>query len=160
MGNSIKTKGTELNIIFSIVMLVCLICLSFYGMYSNTFFFNRPENYIFPFLTLIHFLYLYVLWFKITQGEYPDLIMKNIEYVMYGILLVYFYEISETYLILGSQYEFQDHVIPNTFMPIGILTITLQTLLVLFTIWSFIIRKQRVGKYDFDYLNNHIDAWE
>jgi|TARA_R110000868_G_scaffold36074_4_gene128474 hypothetical protein len=103
---------------------------------------------------------MYVLWFKITEKEYPDMIMKNIEYVMYGILLVYIYEISESFFILGSQNEFLDHVIPSTFMPMGILTISLQSILVLLTIWSFVIRKQKIGKYDFDYLNNHIDAWE
>jgi|TARA_R110000796_G_scaffold47977_5_gene115059 hypothetical protein len=92
--------------------------------------------------------------------EYPDMIMKNIEYVMYAVLLAYAYNISETFLILGSQNEFQDHVIPSSFVPMGILIISIQTLLVLLTVWSFIIRKRIVGKYDFDYLNNHIDAWE
>jgi hypothetical protein len=88
------------------------------------------------------------------------MIMKNIEYVMYGMVLVYAYNIYGTFLTLGSQNEFQDHVIPSTFVPMGILIITFQALLVLLTVWSFIIRRQRVGKYDFDYLNNHIDAWE
>ncbi|WP_157941168.1 MULTISPECIES: hypothetical protein [Arenibacter] len=160
MGNSIKSVVPKLNIILTTITIACLLCLSFYSMYGNTFIFSRVENYIFPFLTIIHFLYLYVLWFKITENEYPDMIMKNIEYVMYGILLVYLYEISETFLILGSQNEFQDHVIPSSFEPMGILIIALQSFLILLTVWSFVIRKQRVGKYDFDYLNNHIDAWE
>lgn len=148
------------NILLTIVVLLALIVLSFYGMYGNTFFFNKAENYIFPLLTLTHFLYLYVLWFKITEREYPDVIMKNIEYIMYGIVLVYGYEIFSTYTILSTHNEFQDHVIPNTFMPMGILIVTLQTILVCLSIWSFAIRKIRVGKYDFDYLNNHLDAWE
>jgi hypothetical protein len=88
------------------------------------------------------------------------MIMKNIEYVLYGMVLFYGYSIYGSFLMLGSQNEFQDHVIPSTFVPMGILIITLQALLVLLTVWSFIIRRQRVGKYDFDYLNNHIDAWE
>ncbi|RTE51958.1 hypothetical protein EHW67_17295 [Arenibacter aquaticus] len=148
------------NVLLTIVVLLALIVLSFYGMYGNTFFFNKAENYIFPLLTLTHFLYLYVLWFKITEREYPDSIMKNIEYIMYGIVLVYGYEIFSTYTILSTHNEFQDHVIPNTFMPMGILIVTLQTILVCLSIWSFAIRKIRVGKYDFDYLNNHLDAWE
>ncbi|MCK0145875.1 hypothetical protein MWU78_09485 [Arenibacter sp. F26102] len=160
MGNPIKTTIPKLNIILSVLVIACLLCLSFYSMYGGTFIFNRIENYIFPFVTIIHFLFMYVLWFKITENEYPDMIMKNIEYIMYGILLVYLYEISETVLVLASQNEFQNHVIPSSFMPMGILIISLQSLLVLLTIWSFVIRKQRVGKYDFDYLNNHIDAWE
>lgn len=88
------------------------------------------------------------------------MIMKNIEYIMYGIVLVYLYKISETIITFSSQYDFQDHVIPNSFVPMGILIMTLQSLLIILTIWSFVLRKQRVGKYNFDYLNNHIDAWE
>ncbi|MCM4163147.1 MULTISPECIES: hypothetical protein [unclassified Arenibacter] len=160
MENSVKRTAPQINIILTIVALVALIILGFYSMYGNTFVFNRLESYIFPFLTIIHFLYLYVLWFKITEKEYPDMIMKNIEYVLYGMVLFYGYSIYGSFLMLGSQNEFQDHVIPSTFVPMGILIITLQALLVLLTVWSFIIRRQRVGKYDFDYLNNHIDAWE
>tara|TARA_R110000744_G_scaffold17276_3_gene46966 strand:- start:2227 stop:2709 length:483 start_codon:yes stop_codon:yes gene_type:complete len=160
MENSVKRTTPKIIIALTIVSMLSLIILGFYSMYGNTFIFNRFESYIFPFLTLIHFLYLYVLWFKITEMEYPDMIMKNIEYVMYAILLVYGYNIYETFLIFGSQNEFQDHVIPSSFVPMGILIIALQTLLVLLTVWSFVIRKRIVGKYDFDYLNNHIDAWE
>ncbi len=160
MENSVKRTTPKIIIVLTIVSLLSLIVLGFYSMYGNTFIFNRFESYIFPFLTMIHFLYLYVLWFKITEMEYPDIIMKNIEYVMYAVLLAYAYNISETFLILGSQNEFQDHVIPSSFVPMGILIISIQTLLVLLTVWSFIIRKRIVGKYDFDYLNNHIDAWE
>ncbi|MEZ4968053.1 MAG: hypothetical protein R2814_00010 [Flavobacteriaceae bacterium] len=160
MANSVKKTAPKINIILTIVSLVSLILLGFYSMYGNTFVFNRLESYIFPLLTMIHFLYLYVLWFKITEMEYPDMIMKNIEYVLYGVVLVYGYNIYGTFLLLDSQNEFQNHIIPSTFVPMGILIIAIQTLLVLLTVWSFIIRRQRVGKYDFDYLNNHIDAWE
>lgn len=160
MENSVKRTTPQFNIVLTIISLVSLIVLGFYSMYGNIFIFNRIESYIFPVLTLIHFLYLYVLWFKISENEYPDMIMKNIEYIMYGILLAYAYNIYETYLILASQSEFQDHVIPTSFEPMGMLIISLQSLLVLLTLWSFVIRFQWVGKYDFDYLNNHIDAWE
>lgn len=160
MPNPSNLLVPKTNIVLTIVVLLALIVLSFYGMYGNAFFFNKVENYIFPLLTLTHFLYLYVLWFKITEKEYPDTIMKNIEYIMYGIVLVYGYEFFSTYSILSTHNEFQDHVIPNTFMPMGILIMTLQALLVCLSIWSFAIRKIRVGKYDLDYLNNHLDAWE
>src|SRR5688572_23964285 len=150
MENSVKRTTPQINIVLTIVSLVSLIILGFYSMYGNTFVFNRLESYIFPFLTIIHFIYLYVLWFKITEREYPDMIMKNIEYVLYGMVLFYGYNIYATLLLLGSQNEFQDHVIPSTFVPMGILIISFQTLLVLLTVWSFIIRRQRVGKYDFD----------
>jgi hypothetical protein len=160
MENPVNGTAPKINIVLTIVTLISLIFLSFYGLYSNAFIFNKMENYLFPVLSIVHFLYIYVLWFKITEKEYPDMIMKNIEFIMYGIVLVYFYEISKTILIFGSQNEFQDHVIPNSFVPMGILIIALQFLLILLSIWSFVIRKKMVGKYDFDYLNNHIDAWK
>ena len=159
MGNTAKIQVSKLNIILSVITIACLIFLSFYSIYGNTFVFNRIDNYIFPLLSVIHLLFMYVLWFKITENEYPDMIMKHIEYIMYGILLIYFYEIFQTYLILESQNQFQGHVIPSSFLPMAIVTISLRSLLIVFTIWSFVIRKQMVGKYDFDYLNNHIDAW-
>jgi hypothetical protein len=128
-------------------------------LYSNQFHFNKPGSFIFPLVTLVHFVYIYVLWFKISEGEYPDVVMKSIEYIMYGVLLLYFYEIVETSLLLSSQNKFSDHVIPSTFMPMGILIISLQSLLVLFTVWSFLIRKKIVGKYDVVYLNDHLRSW-
>jgi len=160
MPNPSNLLLPKTNIVLTIVVLLALIVLSFYGMYGNAFFFNKAENYIFPLLTFAHFLYLYVLWFKISEKEYPDVIMKNIEYIMYGVVLVYGYEIFSTYSILSTHNEFQDHVIPHTFIPMGILILSLQSVLVCLSIWSFAIRKIRVGKYDLDYLNNHLDAWE
>ncbi len=150
---------SKVNLFFSVILLITLIFLNFYGLYSNQFHFNKPGSFIFPLVTLVHFVYIYVLWFKISEGEYPDVVMKSIEYIMYGVLLVYFYEIVETSLLLSSQNKFSDHVIPSTFLPMGILIISLQSLLVLFTVWSFLIRKKIVGKYDVDYLNDHLRSW-
>lgn len=149
----------SVNIFFSVIVLIALIFLNFYGLYTNHFHFNDPGSFIFPLVTLVHFVYLYVLWFKISEDEYPDVVMKSIEYIMYGVLIVYFYEIIDTSLLLNSQDKFSEYVIPSTFLPMGILIISLQSLLVLFTIWSFLIRKKIVGKYDVDYLNDHLRSW-
>lgn len=149
----------KINLLVSAIILIALGILSFYGLYSNQFHFNKPGSFIFPLLTLVHFVYIYVLWFKISQDEYPDTVMKNIEYIVYGILLVYVYKIVETSLLLNSQDKFHEHVIPSTFLPMGILILGLQSLLVLLTIVSFLIRKKMVGKYDVDYLNDHLRSW-
>jgi len=160
MKRSNNTLLPRVYLFISVIILIALIFLNFYGLYSNQFHFNKAGSFIFPLLTLVHFVYIYVLWFKIVEDEYPDVVMKSIEYIMYGILLVYFYEIIETYLLLSSQDKFHDHVIPSTFVPMGILIISLQSLLVFFTIWSFLIRKRRVGKYNIDYLNDHLTSWQ
>lgn len=149
----------RLNLFISIVVSSVLIFLNFYGLFSNQFHFNKIESFIFPILAIIHFVYLYILWFKISENEYPDVIMKNIEYVMYGVLGVYLYKIIETGILLSSYNQFENHLIPSTFLPMGILIISFQILLPICAIWSFILRKKIVGKYNFDYLNNHIDSW-
>ena len=76
------------NILASVAVLLTLIILSFYGAYTNQFYFLKVDNYIFPILTSIHLLYLYVVWFKITEDELPDPKMRNIEYVLYAIMIV------------------------------------------------------------------------
>src|SRR5690554_2006753 len=160
MKRSNNTLLPRVYLFISVIILIALIFLNFYGLYSNQFHFNKPGSFIFPLITLVHFVYIYVLWFKISEDEYPDAVMKSIEYVMYGILLVYFYEIVETVLLLGSKNKFPDHVIPSTFMPMGILIISLKSVLVFFTTWSFLIRKRKVGKYNIDYLNDHLSSWQ
>ncbi|MDX1363027.1 hypothetical protein [Arenibacter latericius] len=159
MGTKNKLGAIRVNLVLSVIILLSLVYFSFYGLYSNQLHFNRLESYIFPILTLVHLVYLYILWFKISENEYPDMIMRNIEYVMYGIFIFYLYKISETALVLNSYQEFEDHIIPNTFFPIGTLIVSLQILLSICTLWSFFLRKRQVGQYDFDYLNHHENTW-
>ncbi|MCM4166253.1 hypothetical protein KCTC52924_03178 [Arenibacter antarcticus] len=158
MVNKKNLRAIKINLTISVNVLIVLIFFNFYGLYSNQFHFKNAVNFIFPIITLVHFVYLYVLWFKISENEYPDVIMKNLEYVMYGVLVVYFYEIFETGLLLSSFTKFEGHIIPSTFLPMGILILGLQVFLAICTIWAFFIRKRIIGNYNFDYLNNHIDS--
>ncbi|GGW25641.1 hypothetical protein [Arenibacter certesii] len=159
MGTKNKLGAIRVNLILSIIILIALVYFSFYGLYSDQLHFNKVESYILPILSLVHFVYIYILWFKVSENEYPDIIMRNIEYVMYGVFIFYLYEIIETALILNSYQQFEGHIIPSTFHPIGILIISLQILLSICTLWSFFLRKRKVGQYDFDYLNNHENTW-
>ncbi|MEM9143917.1 MAG: hypothetical protein AAGA86_13090, partial [Bacteroidota bacterium] len=68
------------SIYLSAFVLALLGISSFYGLYSNQFYFLKPDNYIFPLLTIAHFTFLYVLWFKITENEVADPQMRNLEY--------------------------------------------------------------------------------
>lgn len=147
-------------IYFSIAVLTLLIIFSFYGLYSNAFYVLKPDNYIFPLLTLVHFTFLYVLWFKVEEDELTDPLMRNIEYTLYVIFLVYLYETSETARILTTYSEFESYVMPETFIPVGTLILSLQILLLLLTLISFKYRKDLVGAYKFDNMNQHIDSWE
>lgn len=140
-------------------VLFLLIIFNFYGPYSNEFYFFKPANYIFPILTVGHFIFLYVLWFKIKEDEMTDPQMRNLEYVLYIIFLVYIYKVLESLYILTTYGDYENHVIPEAFLPLGMLIFVLHLLLVGLTLLVFKYRKDRVGAYKFDDMN-HVDSWE
>lgn len=144
----------------SIALLTILIILSFYGLYTNGFPVIKTDNFIFPLLTLVHFTFLYVLWFKIKEDEETDPRMRIIEYVLYAVFLVYLFKAFQTIMILTTYSDFSNHVIPSTFFPVGILILALQIMLLGITLLAIKYRKDMVGDYKFDDMNQHIDSWE
>lgn len=143
----------------SAILLPVLIVFGFYGLYSNQFYLLKVDNYIFPVLTVLHYVYLYAISFKIREGEYPDLPLRNVEYGMYALLIIYVFKCADTAYILSSYADYSAHIIPDTFLPVGTLILALQILLVLLTLTTFQHRKERVGIYDFDQINENIDSW-
>ncbi|MEO9891148.1 hypothetical protein [Aurantibacter sp.] len=111
-------------------------------------------------LTLVHFGFLYVLWFKIKEEEVADPKMRNLEYALYAILVVYVFKFFSTLSILFSYGQYENHVIPGTFIPVGIIILLLYVTLICLTLLAFKYRKDKVGPYEFDDLNQHIDSWE
>ncbi|SHK16644.1 hypothetical protein SAMN04488007_2228 [Maribacter aquivivus] len=158
--NSIKGLFTwKRTLIVSIVVLFLLNIFSFYGLYTNKFYFFKVENYIFPILSVIHLVFLYVLWFKISEKELSDPPMRTLEYVLYAISLVYIYKMVETIIVLSSYSDFENHLIPGTFLPLGYLMIALYAVLLLVTFLAVLYRKEMVGTYIFDDMNQHVDHW-
>ncbi|CAM4315059.1 hypothetical protein ZORO111903_12995 [Zobellia roscoffensis] len=143
----------------SIAVIAILIIFSFYGLYTNTFYLLKPNNYIFPLLTLCHFTFLYVLWFKIKEDELTDPQMRNIEYILYAVFAVYVFKTVESLYILVSYSEFENHIIPASFFPIGILIFLLHLFLLGLTLLAIKYRRDMVGAYEFDDMNQHIDSW-
>ena len=158
--NSIKGLFTwKRTLIVSIVVLFLLNIFSFYGLYTNKFYFFKIENYIFPILSVIHLVFLYVLWFKISENELSDPPMRTLEYVLYAISLVYIYKMVETIIVLSSYSDFENHLIPSTFLPLGFVMIALYSVLLLLTFLAVAYRKKMVGTYIFDDMNQHVDHW-
>lgn len=147
-------------LVVSVITLLLLIICSFYGLYTNKFYFFKFDNYIFPLLTSVHFVFLYVMWFKIKEREMGDPPMRNLEYTLYVIFLVYVFKVFDVLLILLSHDEYESHLIPSTFIPVGITIVSLHVLLVLLTVLTFSYRKILVGSYDFERINENIDSWE
>ena len=148
------------TLILSIGVLALLNIFSFYGLYTNKFYFFKIDNYIFPLLSIVHFVFLYVLWFKIKEDELSDPPMRTLEYVLYIISLVYVYKLVETIIILLSYNDFDNHLIPSTFLPLGYFMLLLYTLLLLVTYIAIAYRKKIVGTYLFDDMNQHVDHWK
>ncbi|SIR19004.1 hypothetical protein [Maribacter ulvicola] len=158
--NSIKGLLTwKRTLIVSIIVLFLLNIFSFYGLYTNKFYFFKIDNYIFPVLSIIHILFLYVLWFKISEKELSDPPMRTLEYVLYIISLVYLYKLVETMIVLSSYSDFENHLIPSTFLPIGYIMLTLYAVLLLVTLLAVVYRKEMVGTYIFDDMNQHVDHY-
>ena len=148
------------TLILSIGILLLLNVFSFYGLYTNKFYFFKIDNYIFPILSIVHFVFLYVLWFKIKENELSDPPMRTLEYVLYFISFVYLYKLVDTILKLMSYADFENHLIPTTFLPLGYFMLGLYALLLLVTILAISYRKQIVGTYRFDDMNQHVDHWK
>ncbi|WP_228237309.1 hypothetical protein [Allomuricauda sp. M10] len=148
------------DILASLAVLLVLIVLDFYGVYTNKFYFLKAENYLFPVLAAVHLLYLYVVWFKISEGELPDPKMRNIEYALYAVLGVYVFKIYDSITVLNSIAEFGEHVIPATFKPIATLTLVLYSILPILTIYTFWLRKKYVGAYNFENYNDNLNIWQ
>ena len=148
------------TLILSIGVLALLNIFSFYGLYTNKFYFFKIDNYIFPLLSIVHFVFLYVLWFKIKEDELSDPPMRTLEYILYIISLVYVYKLVETIIILLSYNDFDNHLIPSTFLPLGYFILILYSLLLLVTYLAIDYRKKIVGTYLFDDMNQHVDHWK
>lgn len=160
MNNISKIITWKRNILASLAVLLVLIVLDFYGVYTNKFYFLKADNYIFPVLASVHLLYLYVVWFKISEGELPDPKMRNIEYVLYAIMIVYVFKIYDSVQVLGSVKNYGEHVIPTTFKPIATLTLVLYSILPILTIYTFWLRKRYVGAYNFENYNDNLNIWQ
>ncbi len=147
------------SFIFTFAILITLIVFNFYGPYTNRFYFFKLSNYIFPLLTAAHFVFLYVLWFKIKEDEMTDPQMRNLEYTLYFVLLIYIYKVLESSYVLSTYSDYENYTMPDIFLPLGIFIFLLRILLVGLTLLTFKYRRDRVGKYEFDEMS-HIDSWE
>lgn len=144
----------------SVIVLFLLIIFSFYGLYTNKFYLFKIDNYIFPFLTIVHFIFLYAMWFKIKENELADPQMRNLEFALYIIFFIYIFRLFDTLFTLFNYNDFESNVIPGTFLPVGIFIVFLYVLLLLLTLITFNYRKELIGPYKFDDINDQIDTWE
>ncbi|MBT8300193.1 MAG: hypothetical protein KJO63_02565, partial [Maribacter sp.] len=102
------------TLLLSIIILLLLIVFSFYGLYTNKFYLFKFDNYIFPLLTIVHFIFLYAMWFKIKEREITDPQMRNLEFALYVVFFIYIFRLFDTIFTLLTYSDFESHVIPIT----------------------------------------------
>ncbi len=144
----------------SIGILLILIVMNFYGLYTNKFYFFKVDNYIFPLLSIVHFSFLQMMQVRIHTNSISDIPLRNLEYAMYAILPVYIFKVLDTSYILLSYWDFEAHPIPETFIPFGIGILTLQLTLIVLTMTAFAYRRNFLGRYNFDHINDKLDSWQ
>jgi len=149
----------RLLLLLSVVLLLTLNVFSFYGLYTNKFYFLKFDNYIFPLLTIVHFVYLSAIWSKVKENSIPDIPMRNMEYALYFIYMVYIFKFLESIYKLTTYRDFENDIIPDTFIPIGIALAVFHFLLLTVTLLTIIYRKERIGSYHFEDLHDHTDHW-
>ena len=159
MNLALKIFPWKRGMVISLIILALAIVFNFYGLYTNEFFFFKIRNYILPLVTTIHFIFLYVLWFKIKEDEIADPQMRKLEYALYALLPIYLYKLISTILILKGSSNFVGHTFPVTYYPIGFFMILIYALLIGLTFLAIGYRKRYVGGYNFDEINS-IDSWE
>ncbi|MDT7830601.1 hypothetical protein RQM65_18170 [Pricia sp. S334] len=160
MDSISKIISWRATISISIAVLALLIVFDFYGLYTGTFYFLKADNYIFPIATLVHFIFLYVLKFKIEEDEMTDAPMRTIEYMLYAAFLIYLFKTVEIIYTIATYEEFSNYVLPGSFLPLGGLILVLHVLLLALTLLAVHYRKRLVGEYNLDTMGQHIDSWE
>ncbi|MDX1315672.1 MAG: hypothetical protein R3356_09230, partial [Eudoraea sp.] len=160
MSLLLKAIPWKLTLVLSILVLTVLIVFNFYGLYTDRFYFLKVDNYIFPLLAIIHFKYLQILWLKIREESYPEPKIRNLEYGLYPVLLVYAFKASDTAYMLFNASNYDENLLPQNFLLMGILVFGLQLTLILLTFLNFSHRRSKIGIYNFDKINENIDSWQ
>ncbi len=149
----------NVTLIGSILTLLILSVFEFYRPYTGDFYFLKLSAYVLLVLAIVHLIFLYVLWFKIKEEELTDIPMRNLEYSLYAIFLFYIYKFYNSLFIMGSFENFDNHLIPDNFMTIQIMISILYFVLLALTFASFMLRKYRVGIYNFQD-SDGIESWD
>lgn len=134
----------------SVTVLPLILICSFYGLYTNKFYFLKVDNYIFSLLIMVHLAFLHVL--KRAGGDENSQLnlLRNLEFAMYAILPVYIFKLAETLYILLTYFDYSEQVFPQTFLPAGGFILALQSFLIILTLSAFQHRRIRIGSYTLD----------
>lgn len=150
----------KFSVLLSVLLLLIVSFSNFYGLLTDKFHFNKASSYFFMLLATVHIIYLYAFWFKLSENEYPDKEMRNLEYGFYAIFAYYVYKMVDIASIVFGYSTYNELILPSHFLPIGIAIILAYLGLCLITLQIFSIRKNKIGNYRTDcYEEEDLDTW-
>ncbi|MEM8764358.1 MAG: hypothetical protein AAGD88_11130 [Bacteroidota bacterium] len=130
-----------------LTLLLVLVLFNFYGPFSNRFYFGKLDGYLFLLLVVFQALYLFRLLSKAKNEAVADSQLRYLEYVVYGVLVVYGYKTFDTVLSLNLASEIQHELLPTTFFPLVLLSLALYLMVIILSILTFTFRKRLLGSF-------------
>ena len=150
----------KVPLVISVILLLLVTFSNFYGLLTDKFHFDNPSSYFFMLLATVHVVYLYAFWFKLTENEYPDKEMRNLEYGFYAVVAFYVYKLVDITSVVFGYSTYDDLILADHFLIVGIAIILGYLSLCLITLYVFTIRKAKIGNYTTDcYVEEDLDTW-
>ena len=151
----------ELKIVMglSLVLLIAVGTLNFYGMFTDRFYFGQSDGWLFVMLAVVQITYMSFLWRRVESHEVPEWRVKLLEWVMYIVLGVYAFMMITTIIDLQATYELKNHIIADSFYSKSYWLIGLFSLLILVTLRLFFVRKRALGAYKSHSKSEDLDNW-
>jgi hypothetical protein len=150
-----------LLLLFNATLMGLMVISDFYSLFTDEFYVLKKENYLTLLVALPYWLYLVVVGLKIQQEENTDPAMRNLEYLVYFALAGGLWQVWTVYRDWSQYAELQQHyILPESFYPMGIAILSTFTLLYLFSMYTFNVRKRHIGPYRRDQWEESFEAWE
>lgn len=150
-----------LLLFFNATLMGLIVISDFYSLFTDEFYVLKKENYLTLLVALPYWLYLVVVGLKIQQEENTDPAMRNLEFLVYFALAGGLWQVWTVYRDWSQYAELQQHyILPESFYPMGIAILSAFTLLYLFSMYTFNVRKRHIGPYRRDQWEESFEAWE
>ena len=130
-----------------------VVTINFYGLYTHEFYWLKPDNFILPTVILIHLQYQRELQKRIKGTKGVHFLLQKLEFAMYGVVLIYGFELLETAYTLFQSSSYDRALFPETFWTQALIVVSLQIVFAFLTIYSFYLRRLILGPYNFDYFS-------
>lgn len=137
---------------FTYICAPLVIIFNFYGLFTHKFYWLKPDNFILPAVILIHMGYQREIQKRISRNKGVDFFLQKFEFAMYGVVLIYGFELIETIYTMFLAKSYDSSIFPETFWSQAFMVLSIQMLFILFTVCSFYLRKLILGRYNFDYI--------